>query len=98
MNAQLCQAQGLCVDRVEVSWFGGRVVAATTGAARAAYETFQSVWREGARENDRARSYELMVDVNDRTLKDIGAPEWMIARANERRHSHYIHLLELFRS
>ena len=39
-----------------------------------------------------------MVDVSDRVLKDIGAPDWLVARAAERRNSHTIHLLELFRS
>ena len=41
---------------------------------------------------------DISIDVNSRTLKDIGAPDWMIARADERHNSHTIHLLELFRS
>ena len=93
MNAQLCQASYL-----ESPWFGGRVMAATTQAAQAALATFQTVWNEQSKETDRAHAVERMINVNSRTLKDIGAPEWMIARANERHHSHTIHLLELFRS
>ena len=89
MNAQLCQAS--CV---ESPWFGNRVVASTT----AAIATFQKVWREQQHVTDRARSFEMMADINDRTLKDIGAPEWLIARSNERRNAHHIHLLELYKS
>lgn len=97
MNAQLCEA-AFGAECVESSWFGGRFVAATTQAAHAALATFQTVWNEQSQDTNRAHAFALMIDVNSRTLKDIGAPDWMIARANERRHSHTIHLLELFRS
>ena len=93
MNAQLCQA-----SYVESPWFGGRFAVATTEATRAAVAAFQSAWREQRQVTDRARAIEMMADVNEGTLKDIGAPDWLIARSNERRHSHHIHLLELFRS
>ena len=93
MNAQICQA-----SYVDSPWFGGRIATAATEATRAAIDTFQSVWREQSKQTDRFRAMEMMIDVNDRTLKDIGAPDWMIARANERRNAHYIHLIELFRS
>jgi hypothetical protein len=93
MNAQLCHDAS-----IENSWIGGRVAAASTEAARAALATFQSVWREQSKATERVRSFEMMVDVSDRVLKDIGAPEWLVARAAERRNSHALHLLELFRS
>lgn len=93
MNAELCQA-----SYAASPWFGGRVAAASAEATKAAIATFQSVWRAGSQETDRARGIEMMADVNEGTLKDIGAPDWLIARAAERRYAHHIHLIELFRS
>lgn len=93
MNARLSQSV-FAAD----AWFGGRVVNATGEATRAAVVAFQSAWRDSSKHVDQARSWEMMADVNDRTLKDIGAPDWLIARSAERRHAHHLHLLELYRS
>ena len=93
MNAQICQA-----SYVESSWFGGRVATATTEAALAAIATFQSVWRAQTKEEDRARAIEMMIDVDAHTLKDIGAPDWMIAHSHERHEAHRLYLLGLYYS
>ena len=96
MNAQICQAS--CVESPLFGSHVARVAAATTEAAKAAITTFRSVWRAQTQQGERMRAIEMMADVNERTLKDIGAPEWLIARAGERRHAHHIHLIELYKS
>lgn len=93
MYAQINQA-----SYVESPWFGGRVATATTEAALAAISTFQSVWRAQSQEDNRARAMEMMSGIDARTLKDIGAPDWLIAQSHERRDAHRLYLLGLYYS
>ena len=39
-----------------------------------------------------------MTDLDQHTLKDIGAPNWLIAQAAERKDAHHLYLLDLYRS
>ena len=75
-----------------------RFLAATGEATRAALFAFQSTWRERAEQSAQANSLELMAGVNTHTLKDIGAPNWLIAHAIERQDSQQFRLLDLYRS
>ena len=93
MNAQTCQA-----SHVESPWFGGRLAAATTEATVAAIATFQSVWRAQSKSEDRARAIEMMAGIDAHTLKDIGAPDWLIAQSQERHDAHRLYLLGLYYS
>jgi hypothetical protein len=75
-----------------------RLVAATGEATRAAVNAFQATWREQAPHANQTGSFDLMADIDAHTLRDIGAPNWLIAQAVERKGAHHLHLLELYRS
>ena len=93
MNAQISQT-----TFVDSFWFGGRFASATGEATRAAVGAFQCAWRESSKQVVRARAMEMMADINGHTLKDIGAPEWLIAGSVERQDAHRLHLLALYYS
>ena len=93
MNAHLSLPSALIGNT-----FGGRVFLAMAEATRAAVDAFQCAWREQAVQYDRARSYELMEDINARTLQDIGAPDWLVQRSIERKDAHRLYLLGLYQS
>lgn len=76
----------------------GRFVTAAGEAARAARGAFQATWRDQAAHADQGSAYKLMAEIDAHTLKDIGAPDWLIAEAVERKDAHHRHLLELYRS
>ena len=76
----------------------GRFVIAFAEATRAAVETFQTTWQNHPPCAEQSGTLELMSDINAHTLKDIGAPNWLIAQAVERRDSHHLRLIELYRS
>ena len=75
-----------------------RFVAATGEATRAAVSAFQATWRQHASDADQLGAFELMADMNAHTLRDIGAPNWLIAQAVERKDAYKLHLLQLYRS
>lgn len=76
----------------------GRLLAATGEATRAAINSFQIAWREHPAQIDQASALDLMADIDAHTLRDIGAPNWLIAQAVERKDAHHLHLIELYRS
>ena len=45
-----------------------------------------------------ARVNDAMSNVSAHMLKDIGAPEWMVAQASTRYDGRALHLIDLFRS
>jgi hypothetical protein len=93
MNCQLSQSSVLVPHSLTE-----RFVAAAGEATRAALSAFQATWRNHAPQADQASAFELMADINEHTLRDIGAPNWLIAQAVERKGAHHLHLLELHRS
>jgi len=93
MNLQFSQPSVVMVPSLSV-----RFATATGEATRAALNAFQETWRNHAPQGDPSRSFELMADIDQHTLKDIGAPNWLIAQAVERKDSHHLHLIELYRS
>jgi hypothetical protein len=93
MNVEFCQSP------VPMSHtLTGRFAAATGDAARAALNAFQATWRNHSPLAGQERRFELMADIDEHTLKDIGAPNWLIAQAVERKDAHHLHLLDLYRS
>jgi hypothetical protein len=42
-------------------------------------------WSERARQRREAREIEIAADLNDAMLRDIGAPDWLLAQAEARR-------------
>ena len=75
-----------------------RVLSELGDATRIALRGFKSAWRERAAHNGQARALEMMADIDAHTLRDIGAPNWLIAQAVERKDAHHLHLLNLYRS
>ena len=76
----------------------GRFFAATGEATRAAVNTFQLTWREHPVGVSEASTLQFMADIDAHTLRDIGAPNWLIAQAIERKDAHHLRLIELYRS
>lgn len=93
MNVEFCQSPVLVSHTLT-----GRFAAATGEAARAVLNAFQATWRYHSPQAGQERAFELMADIDVHTLKDIGAPNWLIAQAVERRDAYHLHLLELYRS
>ena len=75
-----------------------RLLAATSEATRAAVNSFQQAWRAHPAPVDEGNSLDLMADIDAHTLRDIGAPNWLIAQAIERKDAHHLRLFELYRS
>ncbi len=47
--------------------------------------TLRRAWRSQAEERRLRRELDALADMNELLLRDIGAPEWLIARAGARR-------------
>ena len=67
-------------------------------AARAALDAFKAAWHRPPAQMNQASALHAMTEIDERTLKDIGAPYWLIARAIERKDARELRLLELYRS
>jgi len=93
MNCQLSQSSA-CIQYS----LPERFVASFGEASRAAIAAFQSAWRKQAVTQTQANALELMADIDEHTLRDIGAPNWLIAQAVERKDAYHLRLLELHRS
>jgi hypothetical protein len=52
-------------------------------------------WRARAERRRREQALDAVADMNELLLRDIGAPEWMIAQANVRREVERQRLLEV---
>lgn len=92
MSLQLSQSSPLSYS------LPGRLLAATSEATRAALSSFQLAWRQHPAHFDEASALDQMADIDAHTLRDIGAPNWLIAQAVERKDAHHFRLIELYRS
>ncbi|HEY0859219.1 MAG TPA: hypothetical protein VGE16_19275 [Albitalea sp.] len=54
-------------------------------AAADGLHSLRREWQRHAEERRLERELDAMADMNELLLRDIGAPEWLIARAGERR-------------
>ena len=69
----------------------GRVVAwLADGMSR-----LRNAWRRGQARRRAQHELAAVADMNELLLRDIGAPEWMIADAATRRDAHELRLYEL---
>jgi hypothetical protein len=59
---------------------------------------FQAAWRDHPVHVDQVSALEAMTEIDEHTLKEIGAPNSLIAHAIERKDAHHLRLLELCRS
>ena len=72
-----------------------RVVADVLDGLRAAATAFAALWeRRNASQRDE-RVYGSIAELNEYALKDIGAPDWLVARAAERRETQHLRWIEL---
>lgn len=65
-------------------------------AQRAAdgWQVLKAWWNERARQRREAREIEIAADLNEAMLRDIGAPDWLLAQAEARREAHLQRLHE----
>ena len=58
----------------------------------------QSLWHDHQARAKQARAMAAFADIDTHTLRDIGAPNWVIAEASQRGDSRGLRLLDLYRS
>ena len=63
-------------------------------ALRAAALALTSLWARRAASSAEERTYDSIAELNEQTLKDIGAPDWLVARATERREAQHLRWIE----
>ena len=78
--------------------FNVGILARTGEATRAAVTAFKAAWYRPPAHLYQASALHAMTEIDERTLKDIGAPYWLIARSIERKDARELRLLELYRS
>jgi len=72
-----------------------RIVAEVLAALRSAEVSVSGLWRRGDCPSVDAHAYDSIAHLNERTLKDIGAPHWLVAQAAERREAQGLRWTEL---
>ena len=60
--------------------------------------TLARFWHEHQAQTNKARAFHAMNDIDAHTLKDIGAPHWMVAEAVTRGDGRCLRLIDLYRS
>ena len=68
--------------------FPARSRPASAPAAASPLARLRALWEAHLDESRRARATSLFADIDLHTLRDIGAPDWMIADASSRRRAH----------
>ena len=72
-----------------------RVVDEVFVALRAVEVAFAGMWgRPAAPSPDDAQAFDSIADLSEHTLKDIGAPHWLVARAAARREAQHLRWIE----
>jgi hypothetical protein len=64
-------------------------------AALDAFNDLGTRWRARVERRRREQELDAVADMNELLLRDIGAPEWMIAQANVRREADRQRMLEM---
>jgi hypothetical protein len=60
-----------------------------------AFYAWSNAWEERAEKRQRERQLDAIADMNELLLRDIGAPDWLVAQANMRREIERQRLFEL---
>jgi hypothetical protein len=68
------------------------------GALTSAIAKFHAIWNEHVARSHQARAQAAFADIDAHTLRDIGAPNWIIAEALHRSDSRELRLIDLYRS
>ena len=63
-----------------------------------AFAKIQTLWHDHAERANKARAMAVFAEIDEHTLKDIGAPNWVIAEAAHRGDSRGLRLIDLYRS
>ena len=63
-----------------------------------AFAKIQTLWQDHVERANHARAQAVFADIDEHTLKDIGAPNWAIAEAVHRGDSRGLRLMDLYRS
>ena len=72
-----------------------RVVDEVFAALRSAELAIASFWRHDSTSSADPHVFDSIEHLDERTLKDIGAPHWLVARAAERREAQDRRWIEL---
>ena len=71
-----------------------RVVTEVFDALRAAEVALIGFWKRREAPANDGRAFDSIADLNEYTLKDIGAPHWLVARAAARRDAQHLRWIE----
>ena len=72
-----------------------RIAGDVLDALRSAALAFAALWQRRSPSQPRERAYDSIAHLNEYALKDIGAPDWLVARAAERREAQHLTWIEL---
>ena len=72
-----------------------RIVMEVLAALRSAELAVAGLWRRNQRPDFDPHAFDAIEHLNESTLKDIGAPHWLVARAAERREAQQLRWIEL---
>ena len=72
-----------------------RIVTEVLAALRSAELGIAGLWKSGDAAAVDPRAYDSIAHLNEHTLKDIGAPHWLVAQAAERREAQQLRWVEL---
>jgi len=70
-----------------------RVVGEVFDALRAAQNAVAGLWKPRIAAVDKHR-FESIADLDEHTLKDIGAPHWLVAQAADERETRHLRWIE----
>jgi len=63
-----------------------------------AFVRIQSLWQDHVCRSYQARASAVFADIDTHTLRDIGAPNWIVAESTLRSDSRGLRLIDLYRS
>ena len=72
-----------------------RVLVEVFAALRSAELALAGLWEHDEGASFDRHAFDSIEHLNERTLKDIGAPDWLVARAVERRGAQHLRWVEL---
>ena len=72
-----------------------RIVTEVLAALRSAELAIAGMWKNDKGPSTDPHTFDSIEHLNEHTLKDIGAPEWLVARAAERREAEHLRWIEL---
>ena len=68
------------------------------GAWQSALDTMQAYWQRHLERTQQARAQVAFAEIDTHTLRDIGAPNWLIAESVSRNDARCLRLIDLYRS